>query len=355
MGATTGVYRTTYRYKGQVRKGSTWIATYWSSTKGKTVKEYGFASARDAQTRRADLMSTSGRLSTANASATSITLEQMVALVISDYQVHKRRSLKQTVARKEILFETFGAQCLARNIDAKALARHVIRMREDEYAAATINRSLALLKRAFRLAHRDIPSLAVPHIPMLSEASNVRQGFFDPGELARIVALLPENLRPIVQVLHITGWRVGEVLSRRWSDVEDGFLHLRPGETKNGRGRVFPLAPDLEKIFEKLPKSPRAPAAPIFGVVKTSQLRLGWDAARAAAGLPGRLLHDLRRTAARDLIKAGVDRDTAKRILGHETDSIFTRYRIVQGDDLRDAALKLSTYRAGGKKRRKSA
>lgn len=66
-------------------------------------------------------------------------------------------------------------------------------------------------------------------------------------------------------------------------------------------------------------------------------------------------MHDLRRTAARDLIKANVDRDTAKRMLGHETDSIFTRYRIVQGDDLKEAAAKLSAYRSAPKKRRSAA
>jgi integrase len=351
------VYRTTYRDKrtGEVRKAGTWIAAYWSPAKGKTVKEYGFATAREAQTRRADMMSTAGRLSAAHATAITITLERMLALVISDYTIHARRSLKKTDARQKLLFETFGAQCLARNIDAKSLAHHVTRMRADGYAAATINRSLALLKRGFRLAHRDIPSLEVPHIPMLSEAANVRQGFFDPGELARIVAKLPANIRPIVQVLHATGWRVGEVLSRKWSDVEDGFLHLRPGETKNGRGRVFPLAPDLEKILARLPKNPRPPAAPIFGAVTSGQLRWAWDDARDAAGLPGRILHDLRRTAARDLIRAGVDRDTAKRILGHETDSIFTRYRIVQGDDLKDAAAKLSAYRSAPPKKRRRA
>lgn len=194
---------------------------------------------------------------------------------------------------------------------------------------------------------------------MLSEASNVRQGFFEPDAIARVLTHLPENIRPIIQVMHVTGWRVGEVLSRKWSDVEDGFLHLRPGEmpgeNKNGRGRVFPLAPDIQKILARLPKATRAPSSRIFGEVSTGQLRWAWDAAREAAGLPGALMHDLRRTAARDLIKANVDRDTAKRMLGHETDSIFTRYRIVQGDDLKEAAAKLSAYRSAPKKRRSAA
>jgi integrase len=53
------------------------------------------------------------------------------------------------------------------------------------------------------------------------------------------------------------------------------------------------------------------------------------------------LLHDFRRTAVRNLIRAGVSRDVATKISGHETDSIFSRYNITNEDDLADAAAKL--------------
>lgn len=355
MGATPGVYRATYRDKhtGQLRKASTWIAAYWSPAKRRTVKEYGFTSAKAAQMKRAEVMSATARLDSTHESAATITLEQLLALVVTDYEMHARRSLKQTRARQKVLFETFGAGCLARNIDSAAIARHVQRMRADGYAPATINRSLALLKRGFRLARRNIPALVVPHIPMLKEM-NARQGFFEPADLERIMAALPKHIRPVIRALHVTGWRSGEILSRRWADVEGGFLLLRPGETKNDRGRAFPLKPDLERIFAGIPGR-RNPEDRIFGDVTAGHLRRAWDEARASVGLPGRLVHDLRRTAARDLIRAGVDRDTAKRMLGHETDSIFTRYRIVAGDDLKNAAALLSAYRASSKRPRRRA
>ena len=55
------------------------------------------------------------------------------------------------------------------------------------------------------------------------------------------------------------------------------------------------------------------------------------------------LLHDFRRTAVRNLIRAGVSRDVARKISGHETESIFSRYNITEVEDLTDAARKLDS------------
>jgi hypothetical protein len=64
-----------------------------------------------------------------------------------------------------------------------------------------------------------------------------------------------------------------------------------------------------------------------------------------SAKISGVLLHDLRRTAVRNLIRAGVSRDVARKISGHETDSIFSRYNITDENDLADAAEKLEPGR----------
>ena len=74
-----------------------------------------------------------------------------------------------------------------------------------------------------------------------------------------------------------------------------------------------------------------------------------WKTLTKEAGVQNFLLHDFRRSAARNLLRAGVNRDVAKRITGHKTDSMFSRYNIVAENDLAEAAEKLESRRNGRK------
>ena len=67
-----------------------------------------------------------------------------------------------------------------------------------------------------------------------------------------------------------------------------------------------------------------------------------WRVACRAAGCPGRIPHDLRRTAVRNLERAGVPRSTAMAMVGHKTESVYRRYDIVTESDLHDAAAKMN-------------
>ena len=71
-----------------------------------------------------------------------------------------------------------------------------------------------------------------------------------------------------------------------------------------------------------------------------------WHTARTKAGLPGKLLHDTRRTAVRNMDRAGVPRQTAKQITGHKTDAIYNRYRIVNEQDIREGMMQAQAYLA---------
>ena len=83
-----------------------------------------------------------------------------------------------------------------------------------------------------------------------------------------------------------------------------------------------------------------------FEVLKTGDVRpignfkKAWRTARRKAGLPGRLVHDLRRTAVRDFSSAGVPDQLAMALTGHRTRSTFDRYRIVSAAD-RDVVRRL--------------
>ena len=77
------------------------------------------------------------------------------------------------------------------------------------------------------------------------------------------------------------------------------------------------------------------------GVAKIVEYKRAWNTACREAGLPDKLTHDFRRTAVRNLVRAGVPEVVAMRMTGHKTRSGFDRCNIFRGNDLREAARKL--------------
>lgn len=183
---------------------------------------------------------------------------------------------------------------------------------------------------------------------------NVRTGFFEADQFRSVQVKLPEDLKPMAAVAYVTGWRIySEILTRRWSHVDfnAGWLRLEPGETKNGEGRMFPLTPGLRAVLERqrerteaLQKATGQIIPWIFhrGGKPIKSFRRSWLTACKQAGLPGRIPHDFRRTAVRNLERAGVPRSAAMKMVGHRTESIYRRYAIADEAMLREAAVKIA-------------
>jgi integrase len=199
---------------------------------------------------------------------------------------------------------------------------------------------------------------------MLAE-DNIRQGFFEDDQVESVLEQLPADLRPLVRFAYFTGWRVpSEVLPLQWAQVDRKaqVVRLEPGVAKNREGRTLPYGalPDLVDVIEGAWREHKRLAS--SGVLcpdvfqrdgaPIKNFRKSWATATKKAGLPGILVHDLRRSAVHNLSRAGVPDTVAMKVSGHKTRSVFDRYNIVSEADLRDAMGKLA---ATGKEKGKIA
>lgn len=215
-----------------------------------------------------------------------------------------------------------------------------------------MNRELQHLKRCFNLARKEGRLLHAPYVPMLRE-DNVRTGFLEPDQLQAVLTFLPDDLRPVIGFAYLTGWRVAsEVLPLTWSRVDfaAGEVRLDPGTTKNGDGRIFPITPDLRSLLKDQrdhTDSVQRDTKTVIPIVfhRTGEpirsLNKAWRTACRQAGYPGRILHDMRRSAVRNMVRDGVPETVAMKLSGHKTRSVFDRYNITSARDLHEAGSRL--------------
>jgi integrase len=295
------------------------------------------------------------------------TLDDILKMVEVDYAANGRKSLGRMKQAGTHLKEFFNADSKARDLTADRITAYQATRLGQGAKPATANYELATLRRAFRLGHRAGKVAARPEIQML-HAENVRKGFFEPEQHRAVMKHLPDFLRPLAAIAYITGWRVrSELLSRQWRHVDfpTGWLRLDPGESKNGEGREFPFTPELRDILEAQREIVRAIERKHACVIPwvfvhpdgrpIKDFRGAWRKACKAAGVPGRLVHDFRRTAVRNLERAGVPRSAAMRMTGHKTEAVYRRYAITDSAMLQEAALKLAVFHAAESNRPSSA
>jgi integrase len=113
--------------------------------------------------------------------------------------------------------------------------------------------------------------------------------------------------------------------------VQGDIIRLRPEIAKNKDGRMIVLGGEIANILDRR-RAERVESCPyVFhrDGERIKHYNRAWRTARVKAGLPDKLFHDARRTAVRNMDRAGVPRQTAKQITGHKTDAVYNRYRIV--------------------------
>jgi integrase len=273
-----------------------------------------------------------------------VTFDQLAALLNEDHAINKKKSTRSTEKRIERMKKYFGGM---KAIYIPSRVKPFIQWcQKKELANAYINRYLSALKRMFSLGYRHSPKLVaeIPYIPMLDE-NNVRSGFFEHGEYMRLHAELPTYLKLALTIPYISGIREGEVFTIELEQVNfvTGAIRLRQIDTKNKQPRVFyltgkyyeELLSQKEIIDQSFPECTHLihrEGKPI------KDFRMAWKSACERAGLKGRLFHDLRRTAARNMMAAGVPEKQIMQIGGWKTRSMFDRYNIVNEENLKKAS-----------------
>jgi integrase len=283
------------------------------------------------------------RVSNANA-----TVSDLLELYLADQRKQGRHSYKQAEGYVRLHLRPAFGKMKASSITTTVINRFIDEKQRADYANATVNRWLEALRRAYTLASSSLPPLvhASPKIEMLVE-DNVREGFLEHDQYVNLRNELPEHQRPILVIGYHLGMRRGEILNLRWDQVDwqENLIRLERRQTKGKQARVAPLYGELRAWLD-MAYSNREGCTNVISWKGEGirEVKTAWNKARIRAKVPELLVHDLRRTAVRNMIRAGIPEKQAMRISGHKSRSMFDRYDITDERDIQIAGQKLALY-----------
>ena len=255
-----------------------------------------------------------------------VTFEEMTEDLLRDYQVNKRKAVKIIEYPIKHLRKSFALD-KAIDLTTDRINTHIERRQQEGAKNATINRELAALKRMFSLAVQAGKLSYKPYIPALEE-NNARQGFVDHGTFLVLRENLPDHLKDPVSFLYHSGWRVSEMRALEWRDVDlaGKVIRLRPEISKNKDGRLLPIKGELLGIVERAKQARLLSCPHIFheNGQPIGSFRKSWKTACKAAGIGLIIVHDLRRSAVRNMVRAGIPERVAMSLSGHKPGASLT-------------------------------
>ncbi|HUV59431.1 MAG TPA: site-specific integrase [Desulfatiglandales bacterium] len=282
-----------------------------------------------------------------------VKFDELAEDFLRDYRINQKKSLRkamQVIKHLKGYFRGFKVT----QITTPKIQNYIEDRLGEGAANGTINRELAALKRMLNLGAQQTPPKVdrVPYIPMLKE-NNIRKGFFEHGDFIALRDALPSYLKGFVTFAYKEGWRVSEIEGLTWNQVDrdQGIVRLEGDQAKNEEARTVYLDEELRKIFNNQweERKKEGKITPYVFLAWNDKdmikgFRKTWDKACKDAGIGKKLFHDLRRTAVRNMVRAGIPERVAMMVSGHKTRSVFERYNIVNDTDLKMAAQKQAAY-----------
>lgn len=290
-----------------------------------------------------------------------LTVEELIDNLTTHLKTKGARSVPSFKSHLRPVRERFG-HMRAVDLATATIERFMQDQLDSGKARATVNREVGALKQALNLARKQGRLSRVPYLPTLRE-DNARQGFFERAEFEAVAVHLPDPVASVARFAYLSGWRKGEILPLRWDAVDRNAREIRLRTSKNRHGRVLPLEGELWALIEERQAAREYETRD--GMTHLSDyifhrngrplvdIRKAWASACRKAEVPGRLFHDLRRTAVRNMVRAGVPQAVAMSISGHRTTSMFLRYNITSEEDKRQALRRTQAHVATQPRKRK--
>jgi integrase len=276
-----------------------------------------------------------------------LTLSDLFTLVLDDAEIRELRDVYHMRFRAAHLQQFFGAETPVEAITEAAIARYVAARRKQGRQLSTVNRELAVLRQALRLARKRRLVKDVPDMERFPE-HNVRLVFFEPDVYEAVLPHLSEVLQDVVRFAYLTGWRRGQIVRLVWHDVHPGVIRLSGITVKHKDIQVLSLTGELAEIIARRQRA-RHPDAPwVFH--RDGQLirdfRAAWKQALARARVSDYHFHDFRRTATRNMALAGVPEKHIMQVTGHKTRHMIDRYNITVERDTENTLAQTQAYLA---------
>jgi integrase len=273
-------------------------------------------------------------------------LNEILDMLIEDYEARQKKSIPKSISHVKPVREALGHRRVA-DITAQTVFNYQ-RQRLKAVSPSTVNRETQHLGQALKLALRmEIISKPI-YIRKLSEGSP-REDFFEPEEIENVISFLPEYLKDLVRFSAICGWRKTEVTTLPWSAVSfrNKEIRLSAQSSKMGDTRILPITPEIQAILDRRLADRREDCPLIFHRKgqRIWDFRKAWYNATEKAGYAGRVFHSLRRSSARDRIRAGVHERVVMSVNGWKTRAVFDRYNITSTRDAQEALEKTEAYR----------
>ncbi len=282
-----------------------------------------------------------------------MTVADLFPILIQHYRINNLKSLDNGLLYHfQKVVDRMGDYCLdnlnVREFLARLEAYKASRI-EGGRSPQTVNNELALLRRGLNLAFRQGLIERAPFVA-LYRASMPRGGFLAPQDFPKLIfalEVLDEVVAEVVRFLYGLGWRKEEVLGLTWDEVDErtSTLNLKAERTKMGKPRTVRLPEDLRQVLARRIAAKKEGCPFVFhrDGRNVKHFRKPWCRARKVCGKPTLLVHDLRRSFARNAIQAGIPQKVVMELGGWRTISIFHRYCIVDEGQLGAALERISS------------